>query len=294
MTREDTRQDFGDELAELLEAGRLDELIARAREIVEQSRAQFGEVHERTAKAISDLAFSYREMGDYDTAAAHWNEACAIFLALFGERSPQYVQSLFDVANAELLGGRIDEAEGLVDRATTIVQSIPGDQRDTLLLIWLLTARLKLRRQDTEAAEAFLLDAMRLRLRQLEGEYGGSYNWEDQRLSDIFGYLSWVYDSQGNFRAAKGAMQKSIRIRDRRFDKMRPFLARKLSQLGEIQRKLGDLSSAKESQLAALEILKKMRPAGHIDIVNVERRLAKLDGIESEENKMQTTSPGGS
>jgi tetratricopeptide (TPR) repeat protein len=285
---------FDHELAELLEAGKFSELIARAREIVEQSRTQFGEVHARTATAVSDLAFSYYEMGDWDTAAAQWSEACKIHLALFGERSSQYVQSLFEVARADLLSGRIDEAECLVDRATTIVQSIPGDQRDTLFLIWLLAARLKLRRQDTEAAQAFLMDAMRLRLRQLEGEYGGSYNWDDQYLSDVFGYLSFVYDTQGNLRAAKGAMQKSIRIRNRQFDKIRPFLARKLSTLGEIQRKLGDLSSAKASQLAALDLLKKMRPAGHFDLVNVERRLAKLDSIENPGNAIQTTALGGS
>ena len=33
-------------------------------------------------------------------------------------------------------------------------------------------------------------------------------------------------------------MQKSIRIRNRQFDKTRPFLARKLSTLGEIQRQI--------------------------------------------------------
>ncbi len=89
-------------------------------------------------------------------------------------------------------------------------------------------------------------------------------------------------------------MQKSIRIRNRQFDKTRPFLARKLSTLGEIQRKLGDLSSAKASQLAALDLLEKMRPAGHFDLVNVERRLAKLDSIENPGNAIQTTALGGS
>jgi tetratricopeptide (TPR) repeat protein len=272
-----TYDDYADELAGLLHCGKLCELIARSQEIVEKFRFTFGEGHEQTANARGGLAFAYFETGDWDTAAAHWSRVCEIHLANFGQRSPHYVNSLCDLARADLLAGRIDKAETLVDRATTILPSLPGDQRDILIVNLVLRARLRVRRKDTNAAGEILLDAVRLRLRQLEGEFGGSYNWKDRVLSDIFAHLSLVYVSCGNLRAANGALQKALRIRQTEYDNKYPYYARMLSTLGEIQRRQGHIAAANASQATALKTLRRLRPEGHFDIKLVERRLADLE-----------------
>lgn len=279
-----TYDDYGDELAGLLHRGKLSELRARSREIVEQFRIVFGEQNVQTARAIGGLAFACYEIGEWDAAAAHWSRACQVHLAIFGEYSPQYVQSLCDVARADLLAGRIDKAESLVDQAGKILPSIPGDHRFVMIEFSILLARIRLRRKATAAAEEVLLEAARLRLRQLEGEYGRTYNWVDRILSDVFACLALVYAHQRDLRAASSTMQKAIRIRQPEFDTVYPYYARMLSTLGAIQFRLGDVASARASQLKAIEILSRIRPSGHFDIEMVAGRLAKTENREKHHN----------
>jgi tetratricopeptide (TPR) repeat protein len=274
-----TYDDYDEELAGLLHCGKLGELIWRCQQLVEQFQITFGKEHEQTARAVDGLAFAHYEMGNWDTAAAEWAESCQIHLAIFGERSPKYVRSLCDVARADLSAGRIDKAQSLVDQAMAKLPTVAGDQRLILIEIWVLVARLRVRRKDYTMAEDRLLDAVRLRLRQLEGEYGGRHNWIDLVLSDIFACLGWVYAHQGNFKAAKGATLKAIRIRETQLDGIRPYYARMLSSLGEIQGGQRDFAAASASQLAALELLRRIRPEGHFDINWVNRRLATLEAF---------------
>lgn len=267
-------------LLSLRRRGNLQELIALCRHIVEKFRVHFGEVHEQTAKAVQGLAFAYYDAGDCDSAAEEWSKVCEIHRVLFGERSCQYVRALSDVARARLLGGHTEEAEKLIEHAAAVLQSLPGDHRMILIETSVLLAKIRLRQRATDDAERILLQAARIRLRQLDEEYGG-YNWIDQCLSNIYCHLGLVLAHQNRLRAAKGAMLKAIRIHEKDMDNVYPYHARNLSTLGAIQQKLGDFAGAKASQHVALDILRTIRPAGHFDIAIVERRLAELENCQA-------------
>ncbi len=255
------------ECQELCKQGKLTQMVERCQAVLSDARQHFGNVHASVAAALANLAYASYEIGDYGTVATCTKERLLIEQKLHGDESEPYIDCLVNLARMNLLSRRYTEADTLLRRAHKLVSRLPKKQQAARSSILVNVALVYLARKKFDRAELYLKQAIQLMLKQND--------WPGHILA--LERLSRVYQRQEKTPAALTTVRKAIRLWRDTQETQSPDYASMLSWQGVLLAELGQLAEAKAAQIDALEIYKRVRPAGHRQIVKAQGRLEVVE-----------------
>jgi tetratricopeptide (TPR) repeat protein len=94
-----------------------------------------------------------------------------------------------------------------------------------------------------------------------------------QDAANLLGNLGYYLRKIADYRGAKAAYERALRIDEASYGRDHPNVARDVNNLGGVLRDLGDLAGAKAAFERSLEILRKFLPEGHPNIKIVQGNL---------------------
>ena len=103
------------------------ELENRLKELVEQSRAEYGESNPFYAAVLSELGGYYRGQGRGEESEACLVTAVEIFGEQLGKKNPNYATALNNLAGTHRLMGKLDEAEKEFEVCLEIYRDTVGE-----------------------------------------------------------------------------------------------------------------------------------------------------------------------
>jgi tetratricopeptide (TPR) repeat protein len=253
-------------------AGKYAQLIETERGNLAALRGEFGDDHKYVGGAISQLAWSLYENGDFGTAEDELLSGMITDVADRDDLQERNASFLLDLANIYLATTREEKATAAVERANELMKSMSAIPALRMGISLSYSARILLGHRQFAEAERLIRDAIKLARKECQ---------PPNRVLGIFYHrLSEVYAAQGKLAEAIETMGAALNTYPARET---AYYANSLSLLGQYMAKQGDLSEAKSSQIKALEILKRVRPAGHRDILATERRHAAILDAKSGE-----------
>lgn len=257
---------------ELLQAGRLDEILRYCNDAIHdlRSREQSSrDLKAETAQALGWIGLAHYEKGEFQYASIAFVDSLEANCPHFGSASAQCVATHCHLARSYRHIGRLDDAERQVDRALVAMQGLPDEERgfyhSSAILI---LANIHSDRSDYATSQHLMLVAMKWRLQH--------YGWHHPRFGVVFDHLSRLYMKMGRTLASKRAITKAIRIYTRASHTNSMEFAMMLAFLGDIQAKEGNTRFAVESLARAVDILRRVRPPDNYQLRAVEQRLSAV------------------
>jgi non-specific serine/threonine protein kinase/serine/threonine-protein kinase len=201
------------------------------------------------------LGTTYRDLGLYPQAEAHFNRAVEVRARAFGPEDPETLLSKNGLANVYMETGRPEEAEKLHGAVLEARRKALGaDNRDTLYSM-------------NNLAEVYMLqgryaDAEKLQREVLEGERRVLGPEHPDTLDGMLN-LAEVYEYEGRYAEAETLAHRGIEIRQRVQGPETPTLLLAINNLAGMYRKEGRFAEAEKLHRDSLEGLRRMMGPSH-------------------------------
>jgi tetratricopeptide (TPR) repeat protein len=222
--------------------------------------------HRDVGIAISRLAWSLYQNGDFGESEQELLQGMSEDVGRRDDLKERNACFLLDLANIYFATKRYAEADAAIERAGEFLRDMQHVLPATNAKLLYYIARSKLYSEGYDDAERLLREA--IQQIQIEGHP------KDRALGIFYHWLSRVYAAQAKLSDAMEAMGEALNAYPARET---AYYANSLSMLGSYLAKSGDIREAKAHQTKALEILHRVRPSRHRDILAVERRLAAIE-----------------
>lgn len=218
------------------------------------------------------------EQGEFENAIRWYQQSLELHREICGTASSDVVRSLDLLSFALMDAGRWTEAEATVVEALGLFAELSKNDQLACPDPALLMARIHLHRREHGPAERMLVRSLHHCLRSLEQFYGSkNYNWTDRSLAVVFSWLSGVYLSRNDLRAAERTIQKSIRMMRKNAEFARSIdHARMCAREAVVHERQGDLDASRRSIEEALAIANACRQPGHRDLVYLENLKSRI------------------
>jgi tetratricopeptide (TPR) repeat protein len=246
-------------------AGKYEQMIVADRENLAYFLHEYGFEHTYAGVAISRLAWSLYENGDFAGAENELIHGMIIDATGSDDFKERNASFLLDLANISLVTNREQEAKSAVDRANGFLANMIAVPPVRTIVSLIRSAGILIYGRELAKAELVLHEAAQLTL--------AYHKPKDRTLGIIFHQLGKVFGAQGRISEAEDATRLALESYPARET---AYYANSLSQLGAYVAKQGNRPAGQSHLTIALEILKRVRPAGHRDIVLTGRRLAKI------------------
>lgn len=253
------------QVQQLVKDGKPIEAIPAAEQVVELSKATFGEESAPYATALNRLANIYRATGRWDDAERTYKQAQRL-------RETHDRQKLTDTVNdlglLYLASGRYAESEPLLRQALADYSARYGPD-DVFVATASANLGLLLRAEGRyDEAEKLMQRALDIRRKKRGPEHLDVAN----SLSNI----AALYRDQRRYPDAEAAVQQALDIRRKKLPPDHPQTASSLNILGEIYRAQGRYALAEDAINQALEMRKRVYPAQHPSIATAYNSLGNL------------------
>jgi tetratricopeptide (TPR) repeat protein len=259
---------FSSELQSLYQTGKLSQLVSRCQELLSELRAAHGAEHHEIALLSGDLARGYYEMGDFHAAIDVTKEILKLDRAALDNPLADRARNLSNLGLLYLRVGKHVEAELALERALELVRQLPPEEQWERPTVLVNMAHLETEKRNYTKAEELYLEAARQRL--------GDYHWIHPRFGNVYFPLGRLYWKMGRRLAAQRAVEKAIRIRQGASQTEDAQYAMMLAFRGDLLAEQAEDADAKKAYESALEILRRIRPADHFQVAEVQQRVSQL------------------
>ena len=242
-------------VVDLHRAGKYQEAILIARQVLEIRERINGPEHPDTATGFNNLAVLYKAMGDYAKAEPLYQRALAIYERALDPEHPLTAAGLNNLGLLYQLMGDYAKAEPLSRRALAITEKARGPEHpDTAANLGNL-AGLYGAIGDYPKAEALYRRAV-----AINEKAGGPEHPETARsLND----LAVLYQAMGDYPKAEAFYRRGLAIREKALDPNHPDTAISLNNLAGLYRAMGDYAKAEALIRRAVAINEKARGPDH-------------------------------
>jgi tetratricopeptide (TPR) repeat protein len=253
---------------ELYQAGRYQEAIPLAEEVLAIRREQLGERHPDVAASLNNLAVLYHLQGRYGEAETRFLEALDISREQLGERHPAVASNLNNLAELYRAQGRYGEAETRFLEALDILQEQLGERHPDVATSLNNLAVLYHAQGRYGEAETCYLQALDIRQEQL-GE-------RHPLVATSLNNLAGLYQAQGRYGEAEPRYLQALDILQEQLGNRHPDVAQSLNNLAELYQAQGRYGEAEPHYLEALDIRQEQLGDRHPDVATSLNNLANL------------------
>jgi len=204
-------------------------------------RRAFGEDHQSYVSALNNLAGLYETMGNFPAAESLYQQSLKIRQKTIGENHPDFAKSLNDLAVAYHAMGNFTAAEPLYRQATEIYCATLGENHPEFATCLKNLARLYEKKGNYAAAVSLYQQALGI-MHKVFGE-------EHPKVSNINNTLVNLYRSTG-INVVSDLLIEGLKKAPKPED---PNLVRKLHEIAEVSRWLGDHATVERLYQQALE-----------------------------------------
>lgn len=232
-----------DALLATIRAGRFEDAIRAATGICERARVFDGVDSMQHSVARVLLARVYHARGDYGEALSLLTASDDPIMRHFGDKSGEAAHFLDEFARTSLANRHLETSEIIVSRELAVHKALGGRSYPCYGFAVGNVARLQLLKCELDAAELTLVDSLRLLAR----------HFDKQCPSFVAGLavLAFIYSGQGRRRAARRALERSVRIQELAPWRDAHMYASTLRQLGVVSAFDGDREAARTQLTAA-------------------------------------------
>jgi len=301
----------------LFTGGDLAGAIRTGRQLVEVSRATYGERSGELCMAVDNLAHACYLAGDLTEAKSLWSESAEVIRANLGDQHPLYAERLGKLARIHERLGNPAEARRMHEQAEAIFdrhgmgESFPehaehlcrclhelakfhDDAGDYLRAERLYRRALEVRRQvhgpdhaDTATSLMRLADLHRvLGLRETAGPLlleaaevtRRIASEESEQYADRMNSIALFHVDAGNAIQAEALFRQALEIRRRLHGDEHPAVAQALANLGQFYRQIGDWGAALGATKRAVEVFRRLGDHG-LQLANALNNLAGLHSL---------------
>src|SRR3989339_661059 len=153
----DEAKQLNQKASELYKAGKYNEAIPYAKQVLEIYEKILGKDHPNVATSLNNLAGLYKVIGRYSEAEPLYKRSLEIREKALGREHPSVAQSLDNLAGLyAFIGGRYADAEPLYKRALEIREKIRGSEHpDTAIVLRVLAELYRVTGRYAEAEPLF-------------------------------------------------------------------------------------------------------------------------------------------
>jgi len=203
----DEAKQLNQKASELYKAGKYNEAIPYAKQVLEIYEKILGKDHPNVATSLNNLAGLYKVIGRYSEAEPLYKRSLEIREKAFGREHPSVAQSLYNLAGLyAFIGGRYADAEPLYKRALEIREKIRGSEHpDTAIVLRVLA---ELYRVTGRHAEAEPLYKRALEIREK------AYGKKHPAVALILKNLAFLYAATERHPESQNLFKRGISIDD--------------------------------------------------------------------------------
>jgi len=237
--------------AQLLSGGKATDAEQVYRQMAELSRQQIGTQNKYYWKALHGQGVCKVRAGKYDQGETFFSEARDIALAVFGERSPEYSESVYRLGQLALERKRFDTAETLLQTALQLMakgSSEYASALNALCILYIQTGRL-------EAAESVGLEGLAIN-EKLAGKQSAGYTM-------VLTNVATVYKEMAEFEKSEKMYLESRELRGKLLGTKHPDYAQSLQNLAALYADMGRFEEAEPLYLEAKGILLEQFGSSH-------------------------------
>ncbi len=245
--KEPSNADFLDRQAKNLHwAGRYEEAIPIAREVLQIREKADGPEHVKTAVSLNTLAELYRATGDHANAKPLYQRALAIKEKALGLEHPSTATSLNNLAELYSAMGDYAKAVEFHLRAFAVREKALGPQHLFTVASLNNLAVTYDYMGDYAKAEPLYQRALEIRKKALGPEH--------PETATSLNNLAGLYHAMGNYAKAEPLCRQALAIWEKNLGPEHPDTAAGRANLAEIYRTMGDYAKAEPLYQRALEI----------------------------------------
>jgi tetratricopeptide (TPR) repeat protein len=259
-------------IVELSQAGRYNEAIPLATEVLRILETSLGPDHPDVATSLNDLAGLYRAQGNYGAAEPLYQRALRIYETALGPDHRWVATSLNNLAVLYREQGNYGAAEPLLQRALRIWESALGPNHPNVATSLSNLAALYRAQGNYSAAEPLYQRALRIR----ETALGSDHPSVALNLNN----LAFLYQVQGSYGAAEPLFQRALRIFETALDPNHPNLATSLNNLAALYQVQGNYGAAEPLYQRSLRIYESALGSDHPDVATSLNNLAALYQVQ--------------
>ncbi|PIX87234.1 MAG: hypothetical protein COZ31_11480 [Nitrospirae bacterium CG_4_10_14_3_um_filter_44_29] len=220
----DEAKQLNQKASELYKAGKYNEAIPYAKQVLEIYEKILGKDHPNVATSLNNLAGLYKVIGRYSEAEPLYKRSLEIREKAFGREHPSVAQSLYNLAGLyAFIGGRYAEAEPLHKRALEIYEKALGREHPSVAQSLISLAGLYESTGRYADAEPLYKRALEIR-EKIRGS-------EHPDTAIVLRVLAELYRVTGRHAEAEPLYKRALEIREKAYGKKHPAVALILKNL---------------------------------------------------------------
>ncbi len=259
-----------------LSIGKLNEAEQQLKSAMQIRQERLKSPHADLASSIVDLGMLLEEQGDYQGAAAKFEEALAMLRELYGDSYEEIASTEIRLGRVLVLNGKYQDAERPVRDALTIIREIHGDDHESFLAAQSQLAEIVYHKGDVDTAEKIFRENIEAG-RRIYGEGHPSFAHRSQRLG-------WFYFKQGRYDEALPYMREAVAIHRTVYGDAHPILASALNSLARIHQAKGSYDESEAHYREALAVRRAYAKGDHPDVALSLNDLGTLKYYKGDEN----------
>ena len=256
------------QVIDLYQAGKYQEAILIARQVLEIDEKTNGPEHPSTTTSLNNLALLYNAMGDYAKAEPLVRRAVAIKEKALGAEHPDTAIGLNNLAGLYYATGDYAKAEPLLRRTLAINEKALGAEHPETARSLNNLAALYDSMGDYAKTESLYRRALAIQEKALGPEH------PDTTMS--LNNLALVYKEMGDYAKAEPLYRRALAIREKALGAEHPDTGSSLNNLAMLYYSMGDYAKAEPLLERASAIREKALGAEHPDTGSSLNNLAEL------------------
>lgn len=216
------------ELDEMFEADHLNQVVAKCTEILADPHVSDRLSKEAILVVQRQMGRAYYYLGDLTASIRIVSEIVNQSTPGQSHASELLIRDLSNLGHMYSMVGNTVEAEAVLQRAASMVDSLSEVEQAKHTAVWINMAELYQIQKRFKHAEKLLLRAARVRLRW----FGRGH----PLYAAVYSDLGWLFNSMGHRTASERALRKSVRIFQRANDRTSNAYAKAVDRLRIIER----------------------------------------------------------
>ena len=265
----DEAKQLNQKASELYKAGKYNEAIPYAKQVLEIYEKILGKDHPNVATSLNNLAGLYKVIGRYSEAEPLYKRSLEIREKALGREHPSVAQSLDNLAGLyAFIGGRYADAEPLHKRALEIYEKALGREHPSVAQSLISLAGLYESTGRYADAEPLYKRALEIR-EKIRGS-------EHPETAIVLRVLAELYRVTGRYAEAEPLFKRSLAIVEKALGKDHFSVAASLNKLAVLYESTGRYADAEPLHKRALEIMEKALGREHLATAIIIDTLAEL------------------